>query len=248
MMIGDAMERDWVDNSLPRIGGKERHSQQIYWAMVDLLARADYLPGTRLPNEVALAERFAVSRPTMREAIRVLEYSGLVESRQGRNGGLFVGEGAMPTVMGAIRTLFIINNRSSDNLYEARTLLEVGIARLAATKITDEQLEAMAESIARAEADHSAEGVRESNQVFHMTLVEAAGNEILRAIMLALINLLNEMAASGVTVTTRLDGHRAILAALRRRDPDAAAVAMSDHLQEMAVYHRSLSAGIANQP
>jgi GntR family transcriptional regulator, transcriptional repressor for pyruvate dehydrogenase complex len=231
---------------LPRIGGKERHAQQIYWAMVDLLAKADYRPGTRLPNEIALAERFAVSRPTMREAIRVLEYSGLVESRQGRNGGLFVGEGAMPTVLGAIRTLFIINNRSSDNLYEARTLLEVGIARLAATKISDEQLETMADSIARSEADHSVGAVRESNRVFHMTLVEAAGNDILRAIMLALISLLNEMAPSGATMDTRLDGHRAILAALRQRDPEAAAAAMSDHLQEMADYHRTSSIASEN--
>lgn len=235
-----------MEETLPRVGGKERHSQQIYWAMVDLLAKADYRPGTRLPNEIALAERFAVSRPTMREAIRVLEYSGLVESRQGRNGGLFVGSGALPTVMGAIRTLFIINNRSSDNLYEARTLLEVGIARLAATKISDEQLERMAESIARVEADSALAVARESNQVFHLTLAESAGNEILRAIMQALISLHHEMGPNSATTSSGLEGHRAILDALRRRDPDAAATAMTDHLQEMAAGHRTASAGCEN--
>jgi GntR family transcriptional repressor for pyruvate dehydrogenase complex len=235
-----------MEETLPRIGGKERHAQQIYWAMVDLLARADYRPGTRLPNELALAERFAVSRPTMREAIRVLEYSGLVESRQGRNGGLFVGAGAMPTVMGAIRTLFIINNRSSDNLYEARTLLEVGIARLAATKITDEQLERMAASITRVEADCSLGVARESNEVFHLTLVEAAGNDILRAIMQALISLHHEMGPNSATTSTGLSGHKAILDALRRRDPDAAASAMTDHLHEMAAGHRAAGVGTAN--
>lgn len=242
-----------MDNSLPRIGGKERHSEQIYWAMVDWLAKTDAHPGVRLPNEIELAERFGVSRPTMREALRVLEYSGLVESRQGRNGGLFAGQGAVPQVIGTIRTLFIIGNRSRESLYEARTIIEVGVARVAATRITDEQLAILAGAIAELEADDSIETVKRTNSTFHMTIADSVCNNIMRAIMIALISLLNEMApdTSGDAERHRhrLEGHRAIYDALRRRDPDGAAAAMSDHLQEMTTRRQAVEAlnGTAGQ-
>jgi GntR family transcriptional repressor for pyruvate dehydrogenase complex len=226
-----------MDDSLPRIGSKERHSEQIYWAMVDWLAKTDAHPGTRLPNENELAVRFGVSRPTMREALRVLEYSGLVESRQGRHGGLFAGQGAVPQVIGAIRTLFIIGNRSRANLYEARAIIEVGVARVAATRITGEQLAILADAIAELEADDSIETVKRTNSTFHMTIADAVDNNIMRAIMVALISLLNEMASDAPGDPTRqrhgLAGHRAIYDALRRHDPDAAAAAMTDHLNAM---------------
>ena len=173
----------------------------------------------------------------MREALRVLEYSGLVESRQGRNGGLFAGQGAVPQVIGALRTLFIIGNRSRENLYEARAIIEVGVVRAAATRIADEQLAILAAAIDELEADESIETVKRTNSTFHMTIADGVGNNILRAIMIALISLLNEMSpdTSGDPERQRhrLEGHRAIYEALRRHDPDAAAAAMSEHLNEM---------------
>jgi GntR family transcriptional repressor for pyruvate dehydrogenase complex len=226
-----------MDTSLPRIGSKERHSEQIYWAMVDWLAKIDVHPGTRLPNENELAERFGVSRPTMREALRVLEYAGLVESRQGRHGGLFAGQGAVPQVIGTLRTLFIIGNRSREKLYEARAIIEVGVARVAASRITDEHLVILANAIDELEADDSIETVKRTNSTFHMTIADSINNSIMSAIMIALISLLNEMApdTSGDPDRQRhrLEGHRKIYEALLHRDPDAAAVAMSEHLNEM---------------
>jgi GntR family transcriptional repressor for pyruvate dehydrogenase complex len=228
-----------MDDSLPRIGSKERHSEQIYWAMVDWLAKIDAHPGMRLPNENELADRFGVSRPTMREALRVLEYSGLVESRQGRHGGLFAGQGAVPQVIGALRTLFIIGNRSRENLYEARAIIEVGVARVAATRINDEQLAILANAIDELERDDSMETVKRTNSTFHMTIADSVCNNIMRAIMVALISLLNEMApdTSGDPERQRhrLEGHRAIYEALLHHDPDGAAAAMSAHLNQMTV-------------
>jgi GntR family transcriptional repressor for pyruvate dehydrogenase complex len=228
---------------LVRVGSKERHAQQIYWAMVDWLAKSDVRPGDRLPNENELADRFAVSRPTMREALRVLEYAGLVESRQGRSGGLFAGEGALPQVIGALRTMFIIGNRTIEDLYQARSIIEVGIARAAALTSTEPQRQVMAEAIEIMERNEEPGAVRHGNTLFHMTLAESIHNDILQAIMSALISLLNELTPntthySPEQIKIRADGHRAILAALERQDPEGAAEAMSEHVQEMTASRR----------
>jgi GntR family transcriptional repressor for pyruvate dehydrogenase complex len=236
----------------PKIGHRERHSEQIYWTMVDWIAETEAQPGDRLPNENELAERFAVSRPTMREALRVLEYSGLVESRRGRNGGLFAGQGATPQVIGAIRTLFIIGNRSRENLFEARMIVEVGVARAAALQITDEQLALLAESIEQMTHGANSEQVRAANDLFHMTIVEAVDNDILRAIMIALMSLFNEVAAPGPddpeTHELRLKNHRDIYEALASRQPPRAAEAMHRHLTTMEARAILLDDAPVNEP
>jgi DNA-binding FadR family transcriptional regulator len=231
--------------SLPRIGSRERHSEQIYWVMVDWLAESEAQPGERLPSEAELAEQFGVSRPTMREAIRVLEYAGLVEARRGRNGGLFIGQGSVPQVIGALRTIYIIGNRSRESLREARAIIEVGVTRLAATRITPEQLSILAATIERMTNDQSIESIRASNRLFHLTIADASGNEIMRSIMIALHSLLGEMGGKHApdeyeTFALKTEGHRAILAALTEGNPAAAAEAMSVHLETMAEQSRRL--------
>lgn len=225
-------------DTLPKIGGRERHAEQIYWAMVDWLSASQVRPGDRIPGEVELADRFAVSRPTMREAIRVLEYSGLVESRRGRHGGLFVGQGAIPQVIGALRTLFIIGDKSRANLREAREIIESGVARIAASRITGEQLQALCLSIDQMATDQSVASVKASNDAFHLTIADACGNDFLRAMMIALNSLLNEMVQHASdeyeTFDLKVAGHRRVYDALARRDPDASAEAMRDHIQTMA--------------
>lgn len=233
--------------SLPRIGGRERHAEQIYWAVVDWLAASQARPGERLPGETELAEQFAVSRPTMREAIRVLEYSGLVESRRGRNGGLFVGQGAIPQVIGALRTLFIIGDGSRANLREARQIIETGVARLAAGRITDEQLQILAQSIEQMATVQTVESVRDANNLFHLTIADACGNDILRAMMIALNSLHNELVHHTPdelsTFDLKVSGHRQVYAALAQRDAAAAAEAMRDHIESMARHGDALRAG-----
>ncbi|MDQ3780447.1 MAG: FadR family transcriptional regulator [Chloroflexota bacterium] len=226
-----------MDQQLRAVGGRERHAEQIYWAVVNWISATHARQGDRLPNETALAERFRVSRPTMREAIRVLEYSGLVEVRRGRNGGLFVGSGAVPQVVGALRTLLLFDQTSLQDLFDAREVLEVGTVRLAALQITPEHLAILAATIRSMEEDLSVEGVIDANTTFHLAIAEASGNAVLQAMMTALTKLLYEVvrhSANDVrTVGLKLEGHRAIYEALARRDQDAAVSAMRDHIRTM---------------
>lgn len=222
---------------LPKIGGRDRHSSQIYWAMVDWITSSNARPGDRLPNEAELAERFAVSRPTIREALRVLEYSGLVTIRRGRNGGTFIGDGALPQVVGALRTLLLFDKGTITHFFEAREILETEVTRLAAKRITSEQLAILAGTMQSMERDLSIDAVVEANTVFHMTIADACENTILRAMMHALTNLLNELVRHAPndqeTVDLKLEGHRPIYDALARQDGDAAADAMRWHIRSM---------------
>lgn len=223
-----------------RIGRQDRHSSQIYWAVVDWVIAAGFRSGDRLPNEAQLAEQFGVSRPTLREALRVLEYSGLVEIRRGRNGGTFIGQSALPQVVTALRTLLLLDQASASHFFEARSILETEVARLAATRITEQQLQILDGTLAVLEEDHSVEAVVSANTTFHMTIADACGNSILRAIMHALTHLLNELVRhvpnDQQTVDLKLKGHRPIYEALERHDACGAAEAMHDHIETMFIH------------
>ena len=230
-----------MDHELPAIDGRERRPEQIYWAVVNWISATHARPGDRLPNEAVLADRFRVSRPTIREAIRVLEYSGLVEVRRGRHGGLFVGTGAVPQVVGALRALLLFDQTSLKDLFDSREVLEVGLVRLAAERATVADLAVMAASIRQMETDHSVEGVVSANTTFHLAIAEASGNAILQAMMRAMTQLLNELVRhapdDAATVALKLQGHRAIYAAIADRDPEAAAIAMRDHIRAFQAVH-----------
>lgn len=226
-----------MDQELRPVGGRERHAEQIYWAIVNWISGTQARRGDRLPNETELAARFQVSRPTLREAIRVLEYSGLVEVRRGRNGGLFVGGGAVPQVVGALRTLLLFDQTSLQELFDAREVLEVGTVRLAASQVTPEHLATLAATIRSMEEDLSVDAVIDANTTFHLAIADASGNAVLQAMMTALTKLLYEVVRhspnDAPTVNLKLEGHRAIYDALIDRDPDAAVAAMRDHIRTM---------------
>jgi GntR family transcriptional repressor for pyruvate dehydrogenase complex len=223
------------------VGRRERHPQQIYWAIVNWISANGARPGDRLPHEAELAEQFRVSRPTMREAIRVLEYSGLVEVRRGRTGGLFVGAGGIPQVVSALRAFLLFDRSSLRDLFHSREVLEVELARLAATRATAADREAMLSAIRQMESASAAEAVVSANTAFHLAVADAAGNTVLRAMMQAMTQLLNELVRHGpddhATIALKLQGHRETYDAIVTTDPDAAAEAMRDHIRAFQRVH-----------
>lgn len=230
-----------VTSHLTPVGNRERHPQQIYWAIVNWITANGARPGDRLPHEAELAEQFRVSRPTMREAIRVLEYSGLVEVRRGRNGGLFVGAGGIPQVVSALRAFLLFDRSSLRDLFHSREVLEVELARLAATRVTTADEEAMLTAIDQMRISSVAEAVVSANTAFHLAVADAAGNTVLRGMMQAMTQLLNELVRHAPddysTIALKLQGHVAIYEAIRARDPEAAAAAMREHIRSFQRVH-----------
>jgi GntR family transcriptional repressor for pyruvate dehydrogenase complex len=215
--------------------------EQVANQLRDLVVQGVLNPGDRLPNELELAQRFGVSRGTVREALRTLASEGLVVTTRGASGGSFA---AMPDaaalVGSATRALsLMVTDRqiTVEELLETREMLEVPAARLAALKRTNEDLAAMRASIPGVDPGHSVVPPTGAILEFHELVLASAGNRLLQLTMEPILVALHHrrrtpLERPGLWERVRLD-HQAILAAIEREDGEAAAQAMSDHLSNI---------------
>ena len=212
------------------MASEKRLYRSVLERLEKLIDDGEYPPGGRLPPERELAERFGVSRPTIREAIIALEALGRVEVKTGS--GVYVL--AAPTQKNGIDV-----SVSAFELTEARALIEGEAAALAATMMTDEQL-AELESVLYEMADESEDGKLVSelaDQKFHHIISEATQNTMLSSVIDNLWYVRDNLpkvheAYQAICETepqARVNEHRDILDALKKRDPQAAREAMHAH-------------------
>ncbi|MCP2252426.1 DNA-binding transcriptional regulator, FadR family [Prauserella aidingensis] len=188
--------------------------------------------GERIPTEVSLAGDLGVGRNTVREAVRALAHSGLLEVRQGD--GTYVR--ATSEVSGAIRKLAGTELRE---VLQVRKPLEVEGARLAAAARTDDDITRLRELLDgrdRAWADRRIDDYVRIDAAFHQAAIEAAHNSVLTE----LYRGLTEVVVASVAATTRLDvpqpeesGHRGLLDAITARDADRAATEVCAFFAEL---------------
>ena len=214
-------------------------SERLYEQIVDQIERriaaGDLKVGDQLPAERELAEQFVVSRTAVREAIKALREKGLVEIRLGR--GTFVASGTTGVVRHSLG-LLLKNENGFANLVEVREILEPEIAALAATRVLDEHINAMAEAVDVMEtALDNADVFVEADLDFHLALAEATQNPIIPALMDSIIDLLREQRKRTGSVESGLargqHHHKKILEAVIQRDSRAARQAMQDHLLQV---------------
>ena len=208
-------------------------SEDIVSKLLALLKEKKLQPGDRLPPERELAERLQVSRPSLREALRALSIMHVVEIRQGS--GTYISSLEPKRLVEHLDFVFALSVATYLSLFEARKVVEVGICGLAAQRITDEE-------IARLESclEKSLSGVTEPERYFqadvelHEIITEAAASPILSRIMAGISQL--SLASRKRTVVLPgianqvIEDHRAIIQALKQRDPEAARQAMYQHL------------------
>ena len=175
-----------------------------------------YLPGDKLPAERQLAEQMGVSRTTVREALRVLEGEGYVESHRGATGGIVVLDQSASEER--IRPVVVARMAEFEELFDYRT--ETDLSRL------QEALEAMQEGWQTAR-------FRAADSAFHLGIADAARNRFMRqAIEDARAKMWIPIDRHVDTVfRTANRHHKEILEAIRRRDPDAAEAAAVAHLK-----------------
>jgi GntR family transcriptional repressor for pyruvate dehydrogenase complex len=202
-------------------------------------------PGDRLPSERELAEAFGVSRASVRDAIRVLELAGLVVPRQGE--GTVVRELTHDSVVSPLASALVRRKDLLADLLDVRRIIEPALAHRAAERATDDDIQAMEEILQRqgAKVRKGEPGIDEDT-AFHYRLATAARNQVILKVMDVLMDLLREGRARALQVQGRpqrsLEGHRRILAAVRRRDPVAARRAMEQHLEEIGEILQGLQA------
>jgi GntR family transcriptional repressor for pyruvate dehydrogenase complex len=189
--------------------------------------------GDRLPPERELAEQFRVSRTSVREALRALESTGLIEIRAGE--GAFVREVSVEALVEPL-ALVILNQREAiAELYEARRVLEPPIAGLAARRASPDELAEMVR-ILEEQAREVAAGRTGLPQdaAFHTAIGEAAHNRAITRIVAALMDLLTQTREESLQTPGRPQrshqDHRRVLAAIQARDDEGARQAMLDHL------------------
>jgi GntR family transcriptional repressor for pyruvate dehydrogenase complex len=201
-----------------------------------LIREGRWAPGDQIPPERELAERFRVSRTSVREALRALEMQGVIDSRQG--GGTFVRTADTEALVPPLAAAILRGRRELAEVLEVRELIEPGIARSAASRATDEHVTEL-ESLLERQRQCIAEGRSfvEEDTAFHYTLARAADNHILLRLHNLILDLLRESRQSYLHVPDRpqtsLRGHEAILNAVKRRDPEAAYSASLEHITEV---------------
>ena len=206
-------------------------AEQLRGAILD----GTLAPGDRLPPERELAARLGVSRPTLRGAVNALVIMGLLDSRHGS--GTFV---AASPVTQRDGSAFVIDIGDSPlaALFEMRLLFEPLATVRAAARMSDEEIEDLAQRLEElaASVDDAGRFVRIDAE-FHGVIHRAARSALIDAVL----DAIGELALRGRTLTGRqkrvrertVDEHAVILEALRRRDPFEAGAAMTAHLMHI---------------
>ena len=202
--------------------------------------------GDRLPSERALAEQMQISRPTLREAVKVLHDSGLVEVRRGSGGGMFVSTDLVPPELIAHRRDMRIGEVAQ--VLEARRLLEPRVAQLAAMRAADDDLQAMERSIedmralVREGGGSVLSGGREDRFLqldvqFHLGIARGTGNEMLVSLVRQLyreLEIARDMAMHHELVPDwTIEIHERTLAAIRSGDLERLDAVMDEHLAQL---------------
>lgn len=232
MAEGDARR----DGTIVHARGHGPAYQQVADELRRLIVGGAYEPGDRLPGEADLCEQFGVSRSTIREAIRTLEAQHLVVTTRGTTGGSFVVTPEVDRIEAdlglALGLLSSADQVHVGQIVEVRELLEAPCAALAASRRTDEQLAELRELV-----DH------DDHELFHLALIEAAGNELVgsmtRPLLAVLRGRLDRARASHQFWDQIHVEHHRILAAVEAGDATTAEIEMRAHLRSLtAEYER----------
>jgi len=203
-----------------------------------LIDAGHLVPGSKLPGERELAQMMNVSRPSLREALKVLSLLGVIENRPGS--GTFLASSSAQWPIEPFSILFLLKKSTLFEIFDARKILEGGVAALAATHRSDEDLKAMEEAL-----DNMRLHLGKPDQYtrfelkFHRAIIEAARNLVIADLMEKLYKLLKETRARIYKKYSSLyrahrdqdyKNHETIYNAIKTGDAQRAAKAMADHL------------------
>jgi GntR family transcriptional repressor for pyruvate dehydrogenase complex len=199
-----------------------------------LLDRGELKGGDRLPAERELARTLGVSRPSLRAGLRSLAEMGVVTIRPGA--GSYIAGGPPAFGTDALRFQAALHRFTRDQMFQARLVLEVAVAGLAARHATPEDMIAVSEEATGmfASLDDPQAFLRHDIS-FHRAVAAASGNPVLSALVNMVAEQFREQRQRSIGRARDLkqaaDEHRAIYVALRAHDGERASRAMRDHLE-----------------
>lgn len=218
-----------------------RISEVIVEQVRDLIRQGQLQRGDRLPAERELCDRFGVSRVTVREALRVLESSGLIEIRVGARGGAFVTTPDRSRLGEGLTDLLTMSALSAADVTEVRFILELGLVPLVCERATDDDIEALREICrqARVEARQSSGYSMDTSAQFHVRVAESTHNpavamlvESFREPLLMSLKAARDRAPQMGKLGVR--EHEQFVDAIAVRDSERATQIMREHLARTA--------------
>src|SRR3954466_1029105 len=215
---------------------KERRYEQVAEQIQKLIAEGSLNPGDRLPPERELATRFGVARSSIRDAVRTLEVMGILEPRQGA--GTVVRDLSADSLVVPLATVLVRKRELVEELLDVRRILEPALAARAAKNATADEVMELEDILRRQrEKMRRGEPTIEEDSEFHYAIGRAARNSVVLKVLDILMDLLRESRARSLQTQGRPErsyaGHRRVLRAIKRRDPDAAEKAVRKHLEEI---------------
>jgi GntR family transcriptional regulator, transcriptional repressor for pyruvate dehydrogenase complex len=222
--------------------------------IAEKIKAGDLHTGDRLPSERELAAQMRISRPTLREAIKVLTEAGVLEVRRGQSGGIFVASELIPREL--LRSRQEIRFGEIAGVLEARRLLEPRVAQLAAVYATEGDFAAMAQTIERQrELAASDDFLRHEDLFlqldlkFHLALARATRNATIVGLMRTMLRQLEiarDMAMHAPLVPDwTIDIHERTLAAVRAADFPLIDEVMDEHLAQLEqIWERETGRGL----
>jgi GntR family transcriptional regulator, transcriptional repressor for pyruvate dehydrogenase complex len=214
-------------------------SEQVAAALQHRIQEDGLGPGDFLGREEDLAAEFGVSRPTLREALKLLASGNLIRANKGPGGGIFVAntadQGVRRSLSDSVDMMVETGAVSLEELLEARILLEVPVAGLAALQASEETVDRLRAALAaETEAGADMDAIHAADTEFHREIAAAAGNRIAQALTGWVIEVLQPRLMAelrdAVVPEAVLDQHAALLSAIEKGDRPRAERAMREHL------------------
>ena len=218
----------------------DRHgiTELVVQRIKELLAHGELRAGSRLPPERELAEMLRISRPSLRTALKALSVMGIIRAKPGA--GTYIAESLPEIFNEPMHFMTLIHGISDEDLFEARKIIESGLAELAAERASDADLATLEiELSGMRERLGDPEGFLKHDVAFHQAVAQAADNLVMSGGMETISQLLyhvrRQTVAGADDLEEALNWHERIYQAIRDRDPLQAKTVIAAHLHAAEV-------------
>ena len=229
----------------------DRISQTIVDQIKEAIFQKRIKTGDKLPSERQMMEQFETSRVTVREALKNLENSGILDIRRGTQGGAFVRDPDVKFISGFLQDMFSMGNITVFDLTEARMAVEPFSVKIATERIKEDSLEQIKQNIRETREclkSHHATNARLLTLEYHRLIAQASGNPVIFFMVDSIMDIMeNNVSTIGIpaeSIEKTLYYHESIYDAVMKRDPHRAQALMLKHIQEI---HAALDLGTNGQ-
>jgi DNA-binding FadR family transcriptional regulator len=218
----------------------DRISQAIMDQIKEAIFQKKLTVGDKLPSERQLMEQFETSRVTIREALRTLEYSGILEIKRGYQGGAFVRDPNIKFINNFLQDMFSMGNIKVSDLTEARMAIEPYTVKLASERIKEGSREQIKQNIYETTEylkRNNPNDARLLNLEFHRIIAQASENPVIFFMIDSIMDIMEKNISSiflsAEPVESTLQFHQEIYHAIKNHHPEKAQDLMLKHIQEI---------------